>query len=802
MTFSAGTLLGMYEILSPLGAGGMGEVWRARDTKLDREVAIKVLPPELAGDGGRRSRFEAEAKAASAINHPNITHIYDVGEADGVHFIAMEYVDGEDLGDRLRSAPLGVGEILDLGGQAADALAEAHDRGIIHRDIKPGNIMVDPRGRVKVLDFGLAKLRPSALDEPDDQAVTETMTQPGLVVGTVRYMSPEQALGKPVDARSDIFSLGVVLYELATGRPPFRGETPTETITKITRDQPPPIGSVNRPAAGELERIVAKCLEKEPGRRYQSARELAVDLSNLKRDSSAGVEVAAMHRPADGRRRWLLAAAGLAAAAAVVAGVLVLRPAAQDIGSLAVLPFENGTGEADADYLCDGLTEGLISSLSTLPDVRVISRRSSFAFKDSSDDPTTIARNLDVDGLVMGRVTKRDGVLAVSAELVRAADNRQLWGDRFEHVGGDLLAIERDLSAALVRTLDIDLPDEVVSQRARRYDVDPEAHQLYLRARQMLVGSTREMDKAVDFLKQAIAIDPDYALAHAQLGRAYLLRAYHSVMERDEAIELARESVERALEIDDRLAEGHAVSAEIKYLFDWDWAGADRDLRRAVELDPGSDTVHLIYADFLAAMGRFDEAIAESEKAKELDPLSPSAAHMLAFALMGTRSYDRAAAEFRAALDLNPNWTWGYIKLSKTLADSGRCDEALTTAEEAEAQLHGGSTPLARAWLGYTYATCGDLERANAALDDLDRMAAEGYVDPGVYAELYTALGTMDQVLDALERSVADRSPDAIYLPVIPDYFLPELAEEPRYQALLQQMNLPPYDSSRAGGAR
>ncbi|MEX1310432.1 MAG: protein kinase [Candidatus Sulfomarinibacteraceae bacterium] len=795
-----GTTLGHYRIVRKLGAGGMGEVYLAEDDRLERSVAVKILPPELAEDGDRRSRFEAEAKAASAINHPNITHIYDVGEADGVHFIAMEFVDGDDLGDKLGSAPLGVDEILDIGAQTADALAEAHDRGIVHRDIKPGNIMIDPRGRVRVLDFGLAKLRPSALDEADDQAVTETMTQPGTVVGTVRYMSPEQALGKPIDARSDIFSLGVVLYELATGNPPFRGETPTETITKITRDQPAPIGSINRPAAGELERIVGKCLEKEPGRRYQSARELAVDLENLKRDSSPAFDLPRSRGPGIGRRRWFIAAAAIAAIAAVATGVALLRPDGQDIESLAVLPFENGTGDADADYLCDGLTETLIASMSALPDLRVISRRSSFTFKESTDDPTTIARSLDVDGLVMGRVTKHGGELVVSAELVRAADNRQLWGDRFEQAEGDLLAIERDLSAALVQTLGVDLPDEVVSQRARRYDVDPEAHQLYLRARQLLVGSTREMDTAVDFLKQAIAIDPDYALAHAQLGRAYLLRAYHSVMERDEAIELARAEVERALAIDDQLAEGHAVSAEIKYLFDWDWAGADRDLRRAVELDPGSDTVHLIYADFLAAMGRFDEAIAESEKAKKLDPLSPSAAHMLAFSLMGTRDYERAAAEFRAAIDLNPNWTWGYIKLSKTLADDGRCDEALATAEEAEAQLHGGSTPLARAWLGYTYATCGDLERGNAALDELDRMAADGYVDPGVYAELYTALGTMDQVLDNLELTVAERSPDAIYLPVIPDYFLPELADEPRYQALLEQMNLPPHPSTRSEG--
>ena len=797
-----GSTLAHYRVTATLGSGGMGEVYLAEDTRLERPVALKILPPELAMDTSRQARFEAEAKTASTLNHPNITHIYEVGEADGVRFIAMEYVEGADLTEAVRRAPLTTPEIAHIGVQLADALAEAHEAGIVHRDIKPANLMLTPRGRLKVLDFGLAKLRPE-LDGPlDEDALTQSMTQPGVVVGTVRYMSPEQTLGRTVDARSDLFSAGIVLYELATGRAPFLGTTSTETIVKITRDQPEPVRELNAEVPVELERIIRKCLEKDPDRRYQNARDLMLDLEALAKDAESGpVSTPPPRAPRPRASHGLVIAAVVAALA--VAGLWfatgLVRDDGERIASLAVLPFENATGDADADYLCDGLTDTLISSMAAVPDLRVISRRSSFTFKGSAEDPTTIARSLDVDALVMGRVTRRGERLAISAELVNAADNRQLWGDRFEHAANDVLSIERDLSDALVQRLGIDLTGDLAIRRARRYDVDPEAHRLYLRARQMLVGSTREMDTAVDYLQQALTVDPGYALAHAVLARAYVLRAYHGVMERDEALRLARASVARALEIDDQLAEAHAVSAEIKYLFDWDWAGADRDLRRAVELDPGSDTVRLVYADFLVSMSRYDEGIVQAEKAKELDPLSPSAAHMVAFALMGVHDYDRAAAEFQAAIDLNPNWTWGYIKLAKTLADSDRCDEAFTAAAQAEAQLHDGSTPLARAWLGYTYGTCGDLERAEAALRELDRMAADGYVDPGIYAELYSVIGTMDQVLDHLERSVADRSPDAIYMPVIPDYFGLAIADEPRYQALLEKMDLPPYGTYRAG---
>ncbi len=795
-----GTLLGHYRILEKLGAGGMGEVYLAEDTRLGRSVAIKILPPELGRDPARRGRFETEARSASAINHPNITHIYDVGESGGVHFIAMEHVPGESLGAKLGAAPLEAMEIVEIAAQVADALAEAHERGITHRDIKPGNVMITPRGQVKVLDFGLAKLRPGWGGGDQDEAPTETMTQPGLVVGTVRYMSPEQALGREVDPRSDIFSLGIVMYELATGRPPFRGATPTETITKITRDPPDPLRSLNARLPEELERIVRKCLEKEPGRRYQSARELAVDLRNLKRDSDPGAAIAA---PARRPRRGLLrpvagAAALLAVAAAAVVGIGMLRPRGPVLDSVAVLPFENGTGDPDAEYLCDGLTEGVIRSLAQLPELRVISRRSSFTFKGSSEDPQVVGRKLGVGALVMGRVTQRGDQYTVSAELVDVADNRQLWGGRFDDERGDLLAIETALSGTLAGKLRREASARGTERGPAGRAIDPEAHKLYLRGRELMIGSSREMNKAVDYLVQATDRDPGFALAHATLARAYMLLAYHSVIAREDALARSRAALEKALSIDDRLAEAYAVSGEMKLLFDWDWEDGERDLKRAIELDPNSDLARLTYAEYLTAMGRFDEAMVQGRKAKELDPLSSSAAHMVAFTLMGMHEYDAAIAEFRGALDLNPNWTWGYIKLSKALADSGRCEDAVATTAEAEAQIHGASTPLARAWLGYTYAICGETERAHAALRELDEMKATRYVDPGCYAELYAGFGDKERMLDKLEESVADRSPDAIYLPVMPDYFIPELRDEPRFLALLERMNLPAATRSSA----
>ena len=785
-----GTTLLHFRITDKLGEGGMGEVWLAEDIRLGRTVALKILPPAHAESDDRRRRFEDEARGASALNHPGIAHIYDVGEADGIHFIAMEHVDGEGLDQRMARAPLTTSEIVDLGGRLAGALAAAHGQGVTHRDIKPSNLMITQEGRLKVLDFGLAKLRP-ALGGGGGEATTQTMTQPGVVMGTVQYMSPEQALGKEADHRSDLFSAGVVLYEMTTGRLPFRGSTPTETITEIVRSEPEPVSELSPVTPPELERIIRKCLEKDASRRYQSARELAVDLDNLKRDTESGVPVMAtsVHAPRPWARNTMVGAAVVLviAAAWFVAGGL-LSSHGEAIESIAVLPFENGTGDEESEYLCDGLTESLINTLSQIPDLKVISRRSAFAFKGSEEDPQAIGRKLGVQALLMGRLVQRGAQLAVSAELVDVTDNHQLWGGRFNRDQTDVQTIEEELTKTIGPTLKIELSQDTADNFDRRYAVDPEAHRLYLQGRQFVIGSSRGMNKAVEYFQQAIAKDPGYAQPYAGLADAYITQALHGVISREEALEKSKAAVRHALEIDANLAEALAASAESKYLFEWDWVGAERDLKRAIEVNPGSDFARISYAYFLSAVGRFDDAIEQATIAKELDPLSPSAFHLVAYSLMGKREYDRAAAEFRAALNLNPNWTWGYIKLAKTYADNGQCEEAFATAEDAEAELHGGGTPLARSWMGYTYGTCGDTERAEAALQTLDEFAENAYVDPFAYGIIYAALGDSNRLLEELERSVDDHSVLAVFLSVVPTYYMQGIEDDPRFQSLMDRI--------------
>jgi len=652
MSFPAGSSLGPYEILAPIGAGGMGEVYRARDTRLNREVAIKVLPEHLAKDPEALERFRREAIAVAALAHPNILVLHDVGSEQEIRYAVTELLEGETLRERLSRGPLPWRKVAELGSALAEGLAAAHSKGIVHQDIKPANIFLTSDGRVKILDFGLAEIRSA----PSETENTATLTEAGpVVMGTVGYMSPEQVRGEKAEAASDIFSLGCVLYEMLTGRRAFTGKSVTDTMAAILKDEPPAVADSGHSSSPDLDRVIERCLAKNPAQRFHSAHDLAFALRSL--SSSTGMQAQGSVPSRMGRWRFVAAVAALVMILAVAGFYLWRGRASRNIDSLAVLPFVNAGGGQDADWLSDGVTESLIDNLIQVPSLKVMSRNAVFRYKGKEADAREAAWQLGVRAVVTGRIVEHAGQLSVSAELVDARDGSELWGEKYDRPMSDILAVQQDITSRISGMLRLKLSGEQMQKLASRQGTEsPEAYQLYLKGKYFAGQfTTAGFEKGMDYLRQAVAADPNYARAYEGMSYAYQV-ADDALMPPAEVMPKAKEAALKAIDLDASLSEAHTDLASAYLQYDYDWAAAKREFDRAIQLNPKNAFAHEYYGWLLVSTDDPAKGITEGRKSLEVDPLSVEAAVVLAQSYYLLRRYGEATDLLQKAKDQEPDY--------------------------------------------------------------------------------------------------------------------------------------------------
>ena len=771
----------------------MGEVYRATDTKLGRDVALKVLPPEMASDPERLERFQREAKALAALDHPGIVGVYSVEEADGVHFLTMQLVEGQSLDRLIPDGGMPIERLVSIATALAEALAAAHEKGIVHRDLKPANVVVGKGGSVKVLDFGLAKVSPLGASV-DSALPTEAQTRDGVVMGTVPYMSPEQVSGRPVDHRTDVFSLGVVLYEMASGRRPFAGGSAVELGSAILRDMPAALTTLRAGLPEGLMQVVTRCLEKDPAARFQSMRGVHDALSALPAD---GADRRTASRQGPGLRSRALRIAG-GVAILFVAAYLVSRsgmlPAgrtreasvAPRIRSIAVLPLDNYSGDPSQEYFAEGMTDELTAQLATISRLRVISRGSAMQFKGEHRPPTPeIAKTLDVDAVVEGSVIRAGDKVRITAQLIDARADRHLWARTFERSSRDVLALQGELASAIAREIHVQLTPAEQSRLGSAPSVNPEAYDAYLKGRYFFNRPSDEnLQKAIERFEDAIALSPDLVPALSGLSDAYLWAGYNEgFLTASEARPKAKAAAEQAIKLDDKSAEAHTSLAVFKVFYEYDWAGSEAEFRRAFELNPNYAFAHDQFGLGLAFQGRLDESIAESRRAAELDPLSPQIPLDAIFAFTWKGDHQAAREHARRSADLDPTfffpvWAYGWIDLQ-----AGKVKDAIPHFQKAKTM---GPPAFVSAWLAYAYGASGDRARAQAELEDLKKLSLRGAVTSFNLALVSLGLGDHARAVSYLEQAHASDSQWLCWLKG--DRTFDPLRSDPRFAALMKQL--------------
>lgn len=834
MALDPGTRLGRYEIRSRLGAGGMGEVYLAEDTKLDRKIALKILPTDVASNKDRMARFVREAKSAAALNHPNIAHVYEIGESAGVDYIAMELVDGHTLRELIYAQRTDLVKLLRYLQHVAEGLAKAHSAGIIHRDLKPDNIMVTRDGHAKILDFGLAKLVEADQSEASSDkttAILKQQSQSGIIVGTVGYMSPEQAQGKTreIDHRSDIFSFGCILYEAITGHRPFEGTDTIDILNRIIREPVTPITDLNPLAPPDLQRIVRRCLAKDPEDRYQTIKDVAIEIKELRHELKAGIETTAKpdrnvsntahdaqptlilsenktarsSSPVTNREssaEYLVsaikqnkAAVGIVAALVIVAGIVAAvsywrssTSAASTIDSIAVLPFVNQNNDSNIDWIADGLTDSITNSLTPLQNLKVIPRSSVFRYKGKEIDPLKVGNELGASAVLTGRLLQRGDDLLVSTELIDVRNNKQIWGDHYQRKPTDLLAVQTDIANAISAKLRPTLSGTEAVQIKKRYSRNSEAYQLYLKGRYNWLKFTPEDHKrAAAYFNQAIAIDPDFALAYSGLSDTFAASAVNGWISPREGFLKAKIASNKAVQLDDSLAEAHASVGAVAMFYDYDWATAEQEYKRAIELNPSYEIAFDLYTYLLLALGRFDDAIRMAQRGTEMAPANIVISNDLGAAYYMARRFDDSFRQAQKTQELESH-PGGLTLLASIYDAKGMHNEAIEQCRKAIDLV--GRTSGVLSYLGHAYAESGRRDEAIKIVNELLERSKNEYISPYDVAIIYVGLRDRERAFEQLEKAYNDRAGWMIHLNVDPIF--DPIRSDPRYTELVHRMKL------------